>query len=116
MAGNIVTTTTQIAWLGRPPCQEAPCSSITINRLRAAAAIAAVQIEGGNAWLAEGAFEHAAVMNRIGCGTSHIFHCSPYCPFVSGQWVCNLRAGNDVPQRGAPAANGVSLPLAEEIS
>ena len=43
-------------------------------RLRAAVAISAVEIEGGDAMLAEGAFECGAAIHRFGCVISHIFN------------------------------------------
>ena len=43
------------------------------GRLRAAVAIRAVEIEGGDAMLAEGAFECGAAVHRFGCVISHIF-------------------------------------------
>jgi hypothetical protein len=42
-------------------------------RLRAAVALCAVEIEGGDAMLAEGAFECGATVRRLGCVISHIF-------------------------------------------
>jgi hypothetical protein len=42
-------------------------------RLRAAVAIRAVEIEGGDAMLAECAFECGAAVTRFGCVISHIF-------------------------------------------
>jgi hypothetical protein len=42
-------------------------------RLRAAVAVRAVEIEGGDAMLAEGAFEFGAAIHRLGCVMSHIF-------------------------------------------
>jgi hypothetical protein len=41
--------------------------------LRAAVAIRAVEIEGGDAVLAESAFERGAAIHRFGCVISHIF-------------------------------------------
>ena len=43
------------------------------GRLGAAVAIRVVEIEGGNAMLAEGAFECGAAIHRLGCVISHIF-------------------------------------------
>ena len=42
-------------------------------RLRAAVAIGAVEIEGGDAMLAEDAFECGAAIHRFGCVISHTF-------------------------------------------
>jgi hypothetical protein len=42
-------------------------------RLRATVAIRAVEIESGDAMLAEGAFECGAAIHRFGCVISHIF-------------------------------------------
>ena len=42
-------------------------------RLRAAVAIRAVEIEAGDAMLAESAFECGAAIHRFGCVISHIF-------------------------------------------
>ena len=42
-------------------------------RLGAAVATRAVEIEGGNAVLAEGAFECGAAIHRFGCVISHTF-------------------------------------------
>jgi hypothetical protein len=52
------------------------CGSMLIYhryRLCAAVAIRAVEIEGGDAMLAEGAFECGTAMHRFGCVISHIF-------------------------------------------
>jgi hypothetical protein len=43
-------------------------------RLRAAVAIGAVEIEGGDAMLAVGTFECVAAIHRFGCVISHIFN------------------------------------------
>ena len=43
------------------------------RRLRPTVAISAVEIEGGDAMLAEGAFECGATVRRLGCVISHIF-------------------------------------------
>ena len=48
-------------------------------RLRAAVAIRAVEIEGGDAMLAEDAFECGAAIHRFGCVISHIFDYTPLC-------------------------------------
>jgi hypothetical protein len=42
-------------------------------RLSATVAVRAVEIEGGNAMLAESAFECGAAIHRFGCVISHIF-------------------------------------------
>ena len=42
--------------------------------LRAAVSIHAVEIEGGDAMLAEGACEGGAAIHRFGCVISHIFN------------------------------------------
>jgi hypothetical protein len=42
-------------------------------RLRAAVALCAVEIEGGDAMRAEGAFERGAAVRRLGCVISHSF-------------------------------------------
>jgi hypothetical protein len=42
-------------------------------RLCAAVAIPAVEIEGADLMLAEGAFEYGAAVHRLGCVISHIF-------------------------------------------
>jgi hypothetical protein len=41
--------------------------------LGAAVAILTAEIEGGDAMLAEGAFEHGTAVHRFGCVISHIF-------------------------------------------
>ncbi len=64
--------------------------------LRAAVSIHAVEIEGGDAMLAECARECGAAIHRFGCVISHISNCSPSTGSGFGQWVCNLRAGNAV--------------------
>jgi hypothetical protein len=43
------------------------------RRLRAAVTIYVVEIEGGDAMFAEGAFEGGAAVHRFGCVISHIF-------------------------------------------
>lgn len=43
------------------------------RRLRAAVPIRAVEIQGGDAMLAEGAFERDAAVHRFGCVISHTF-------------------------------------------
>lgn len=43
------------------------------RRLRAAVAIRAVEIQGSDAMLAEGAFERGAAVHRFGCVISHLF-------------------------------------------
>jgi len=42
-------------------------------RLRAAVAVRALEIEGGDAMLAEGACEGGAAIHRFGCVMSHLF-------------------------------------------
>jgi hypothetical protein len=61
-------------------------------RLRAAVAIRDVEIERGNAMLAEGAFESGPAVHRFGSVMSHVFHCSPPAGLGCGQEVCTLRA------------------------
>ena len=47
------------------------------RRLRAAVAICAVEIKGGDAMLAEGTFERGAAVHRFGRVISHIFSVVP---------------------------------------
>ena len=53
-------------------------------RLRTAVAIGAFEVEGGDAMLAEGAFERAAI-HRCGCVISHSLNRSPFTLRGSGQ-------------------------------
>jgi hypothetical protein len=55
------------------------------RRLRAAVAIRALEIEGGDAMLAEDAFECGAAIHRFGCVRSHIFMVVPLPVRVLGQ-------------------------------
>jgi hypothetical protein len=43
-------------------------------RLRSAAAVRDIEIEGSDFMLAEGAFERRAAIHRFGCVISHIFN------------------------------------------
>ena len=52
-------------------------------RLRAEVAIGALEIEGCDSVLAEGALERRAAIHRFGCVISHIFNRSPSaCPGI----------------------------------
>jgi hypothetical protein len=46
-------------------------------RLRSAAAVRNIEIEGCESMLAEDAFERRAAIHRFGCVISHIFNRSP---------------------------------------
>ena len=46
-------------------------------RLRSAAAVRDLEIEGCDSMLAEGAFERRTAIHRFGCVISHIFNRSP---------------------------------------
>ena len=60
-------------------------------RLCAAVAIRVVEIEGGDAMFAEGAFECDAAVHRVGGVISHIFIVVFYLLRAVGQSACNLR-------------------------
>ncbi len=62
-------------------------------RLSAAVAIRAAEIEGGDAMLAEGAFERGAAVQLFGCVISHIYSVVLLLAWGFGQEVCNLRVG-----------------------
>jgi hypothetical protein len=47
------------------------------RRLRSAAAVRDLEIEGCDSMLAEGALERRAAIHRFGCVISHIFNRSP---------------------------------------